>query len=79
MRILGIVALALLCPTVARAGPCESIQYTINAQVDGRELLDCIKELKFSSTMSQTIIDNLSRQNDLLERSICFLANDINR
>jgi hypothetical protein len=76
-RLVFPIVAVLLLPASTWAGPCDTIQFTIGPQVDRRELLDCIKELKFASTLSQMTIDNLSRQTDLLERSICFLANDL--
>jgi hypothetical protein len=76
-RLVFPIVAVLLFPASTWAGPCDTIQFTIEPQVDRRELLDCIKELKFASTLSQMTIDNLSRQTDLLERSICFLANDL--
>jgi hypothetical protein len=76
--VLPIIAV-LLCPAVARAGPCDSIQFTINPQVDRRELLDCIKDLKSESWMLGLKVQNLETENHILRGHLCLVAGELKR
>jgi hypothetical protein len=67
----------LLYPSAARAGPCDSIQFTINPQLDRRELLDCIKELKSEIFVLRLQVQTGEALNSLMRNNLCLLAMDI--
>jgi hypothetical protein len=68
----------LLYPSIARAGSYDSIQFTINPQLDRRELLDCIKELKSEIFVLRLQVQTGKALNGLMRNNLCLLAMDIN-
>jgi hypothetical protein len=67
----------LLYPARATAGSCDSIQFTINPQLDRRELLNCINELKSESWMLGMNVQTLETDNHILRGHLCMVAEEL--
>jgi hypothetical protein len=73
------LVMLVLYPSVARAGPCDTIQFTINPQLDRRKLLDCIKELKSEFWILGMKVQNLETENHVLRGHLCLIASELKR
>jgi hypothetical protein len=75
IRTAAVAALTtLFFPASVSAGSCESIQFTINPELDRRELLDCIKELKSEIFILRLQVQTEESLNRLTRSNLCLLA-----
>jgi hypothetical protein len=68
-------ATVLMFPSAAVAGSCDSVQFSLHPQIS--ELVDCVKELQFSLSISRTMTNALNQHIVLLESQLCLMSFDM--